>query len=492
MKGDSEPCGEREISLDPDDWESFRTSAHTALEDAIEFLRTVRQRPVWQPLPEPVRIALNAPVSTAGQDFDTVYQEFKDLILPYSTGNTHPRFFGWVHGTGQAGGIVSEMLAAAMNVNCGGRDHAAIHVERVVLGWCQELFGLPAQASGLLVSGTSIANLIALTVARNARDVGQIRAKGVGERPRLVAYASTEVHDCVLKAMEILGLGGDYLRKIPTDGQFRIDLRALRDCIADDRGAGLEPFCVIGTAGTVNTGAIDDLDELATLCTAESIWFHVDGAFGALCVFSEELRSLVKGIDRADSIAFDFHKWMHVPYDAGCILVRNGDLHRSAFSMRPSYLGNLPRGLAGGEYWPCDFGPELSRGFRALKIWFALKEHGTHRFGQLIAQNCSQARYLAELIDAEAELELLAPVSLNIVCFRYRAPAIDERCSDRLNENLVQDLQESGVAAPSTTRIRGRLAIRVNITNHRCRRADLDLLISTVLAAGRKRKPPLT
>jgi aromatic-L-amino-acid decarboxylase len=487
VSSNSEPNGEPEKSLDPDDWESFRALAHGALDDAIEFLRTVRQRPVWQPPPERVRNALDAPVSTAGQDFASVYQEFKNLILPYSTGNTHPRFFGWVHGTGQPGGIVAEMLAAAMNANCGGRDHIAIHVERVVLGWCKEMFGLPAQASGLLVSGTSMANLIALTVARNARDLGQIRANGVGGRPHLVAYASTEVHECILKAMEILGLGGNYLRRIPTDGRFRIDLDALRNCITDDRSSGLEPLCVIGTAGTVNTGAIDDLDALAGFCASEKIWFHVDGAFGALCVLSEELRPLVRGIDRADSIAFDFHKWLHVPYDAGCILVRDGDLHRSAFSMRPAYLGNLPRGLAGGEYWPCDFGPELSRGFRALKVWFALKQHGTHRFGQLIAQNCSQARYLAGRIGAEAELELLAPVSLNIVCFRYCTTSMDEGDLDRLNEDLVQDLQESGVAAPSTTRIRGRLAIRVNITNHRCRRADLDLLVNAVLAAGRRR-----
>lgn len=488
MSGNSEPCGAPEMSLDPDDWEAFRAAAHSALDDAIEFLKTARQRPVWQRAPESVRVALDAPISLTGQDFDSVYEEFKDLILPYSTGNTHPRFFGWVHGTGQAGGIVAEMMAAAMNANCGGRDHIAIDVERIVLGWCKDLFGLPAQASGLLVSGTSMANLIALTIARNARDAGQIRRKGVGGRPRLVAYASNEVHECVIKAMEILGLGGDYLRSIPTDGRFRIDLAALHDCVADDRDSGLEPFCVIGTAGTVNTGAIDDLDALAAFCSAEKIWFHVDGAFGALCVLHEELQPLVSGIEHADSIAFDFHKWLHVPYDAGCILVRDGELHRSAFSMRPAYLGNLPRGLAGGEYWPCDFGPELSRGFRALKVWFALKQHGTRRFGQLIAQNCSQARYLAERISAEPELELLAPVSLNIVCFRYRAAITSESGLDLLNEDLVQDLQESGVAAPSTTRIRGQLAIRVNITNHRCRRADLDLLVDAVLAAGRKRK----
>lgn len=492
MNSKLEPCNEPELSLDPDDWESFRALAHRALDDAVEFLKTVRQRPVWQPVPEAVRTALGSPVPAAGQALDSVYREFTELILPYSTGNTHPRFFGWVHGTGQPGGIIAEMLAAAMNANCGGRDHAAIHIEQVVIDWCKELFGLPAPASGLLVSGTSMANLIALTVARNARDVGQIRAKGIGEDGgRMIAYASAEIHECVVKAMEILGLGADRLRKIPVDEHFRMELGALRDCIADDRRSGFAPFCVVGTAGTVNTAAIDDLDALAGLCAAENIWFHVDGAFGAFCVLSDELRPLLKGIERADSIAFDFHKWLHVPYDAGCILVRDGELHRSAFAMRPPYLGNLPRGLAGGERWPCDYGPELSRGFRALKVWFALKQHGTRRFGQLIDQNCAQARYLTERIDGEAELELLAPVSLNIVCFRYRDAAIGDSSLDALNENLVQDLHESGVAAPSTTRIRGRLAIRVNITNHRCRRADLDLLLGAVLAGGRSRMAAL-
>ena len=477
-----------ELSLDPNDWESFRRCAHAALDDAIEFVRTARQRPVWQSVPERVRTALSGPVPESGQDLDAVYREFKNLILPYSTGNTHPRFFGWVHGTGLAGGIVSEMLAAAMNANCGGRDHGAIYVERAVLDWFKVLFGLPESSSGLLVSGTSMANLIAMAVARNARIDGQMRANGVREYPhQLVAYASTEIHDCVVKAMEVLGIGARYLRKIPTDDQFRMDLQALRKSIIDDRNSGLEPFCIVGTAGTVNTGAIDDLDELANLSTAENIWFHVDGAFGGLCVLSGALRPRLKGIERADSIAFDFHKWMHVPYDAGCVLVRHGDLHRSAFSMRPPYLGELPRGLAGGVHWPCDLGLELSRGFRALKVWFAIKQHGTRRFGQLIEQNCAQARYLAEQIDHEPELELLAPVSLNIVCFRYRTSGFDDTVLDDLNAEVVQDLHEAGIAAPSTTRVRGRLAVRVNITNHRSRRSDFDILLSGVLAAGRRR-----
>jgi aromatic-L-amino-acid/L-tryptophan decarboxylase len=497
-----EPGQGTELSLDPDDWDSFAATAHAALDDAIGFLRTARQRPVWQPVPPSVRAALSTPVPQGEQSLDEVCREFQELILPYSTGNTHPRFFGWVHGTGSAEGVVAEMLAAAMNANCGGRDHGAIYVERAVVDWCKELFAMPDSASGLLVSGTSMANLIALTVARNA-SAGQARASGLHAHPRqLVAYASSESHQCVVKAMEMLGLGAASLRRIATDGEFRIDLRALADQIAADRARGFEPFCVVGTAGTVNTGAFDDLQGLAELCGAEQLWFHVDGAFGALCVLNEALQARVNGIERADSIAFDFHKWLHVPYDAGCILVRRGDLHRAAFSMRPAYLGAMPRGLAGGVEWPCDLGPELSRGFRALKVWFAIKRHGVRRFGELIAQNCSQARYLAAQISREPELELLAPVSLNIVCFRYRPTGrheptlaggalddqtLDEEGFDELNEELVQDLHEAGLAAPSTTRLGRRVAIRVNITNHRSRREDFDLLLGAILSAGRRR-----
>jgi len=291
----------------------------------------------------------------------------------------------------------------------------------------------------------------------------------------------------VVKALEILGIGSDSLRRIPVNPDFTISLPALRQAIAADRAAGVQPFCVIGCAGTVNTGAIDDLDQLASLCATEQLWFHVDGAFGALCMMSERLRPRLKGIERADSLAFDFHKWAHVQYDAGCLLVRNGAAYRAAYSMRPAYLHRADRGLGTGEDWPSDYGPELSRSFRALKIWFAFKEHGAGRIGELIDQNCAQARYLAERVEREPELELLAPADLNIVCFRLRREGLDAAALDQLNEDVVADVQESGVAVPSTTRIKDRLAIRVNITNHRTRRGDLDALVDAVLKAGRMR-----
>lgn len=474
-----------EASLDPIDWNAFRATAHQALDDAITFLETVRDRPVWQPVPDHVQTALFHDAPAEGQALDDVYRQFQELILPYATGNIHPRFFGWVHGTGQAGGIVSEMLAAAMNANCGGRDHGAIYVERAVLNWCKQIFSFPVEASGLLVSGTSIANLIALGVARSSLPDSSIRQEGLkNHAQRLVAYTSSEAHDSVRKAVEILGLGASSLRSIAVDENFRIDTGALRKAIAEDRRTGLQPFCVVGSAGTVNTGAIDDLEELASICQAESLWFHVDGAFGALGVLSEQLRSRLRGIERADSLAFDFHKWMFVQYDAGCILVRRGDLHKASYTTRPPYLRRQLRGLAAGEDWPCEFGPELSRSFRALKVWFALKEHGLRTFGRIIDQNCSQAQYVAKQIETEPCFELLAPVALNVVCFRYHLPDWPAERLDQLNEDIVVGLHESGIAAPSTTKVCRSTAIRLAITNHRSRREDFDILLQAVLQIG--------
>lgn len=469
-------------TLDPPDWEAFRRLAHTALDQAIDFLASVRERPVWQPVPEPVRAALDQPLPAEPQELDSIYRDFTSLILPYAVGNIHPRFFGWVHGAGLASGIVAEMLAAALNNNCGGRDHVGLYLERRVTEWCKSIFGFPAQASGILLSGTSMANLIGLAVARES---------ACADTPpgRLVAYASAEAHSSVVKAVRLLGFPDGALRKIPANNDFSMDLDALKTALAQDRNADLRPFCIVGTAGTVNTGAFDDLQSLAAICEREDVWFHVDGAFGALAILAGDLRQRLAGIERADSLAFDFHKWMHVQYDAGCLLVRDGAAHRKAFSSssHPAYLDRAGRGLAGGGEWPSDLGPELSRGFRALKIWFAFKEHGVNRFGRSISMNCRQARYLAALLARLPDVEVLNPVSLNIVCFRFYAPDLEAAELDRLNEAIAADLQESGIAAPSTTRIEQKLAIRVNITNHRTCEADLDLFAEAAAEAARRR-----
>jgi aromatic-L-amino-acid/L-tryptophan decarboxylase len=474
--------------LDPEHWEAFRGQAHAALDDAIDLLQNIRESPVWQPVPAAVRESLAEGLPREGIGLKRTYREFQETILPFIGGNIHPRFWGWVQGSGTPTGIIAEMLAAAMNANCGGRDHGALYVERGVIGWCKEMFGFPAEASGLLVSGTSMANLIALTVARNAKAAGNVRKAGIGSAAgQLTAYSSVEVHACAAGALEILGLGQDSLRRVAVDDRFRIDIAALKESIAADRRAGLTPFCIIGTAGTVNTGAVDDLNALADLALAENVWFHVDGAFGALGVLSEAIKPLLKGIERAHSIGFDFHKWMHVPYDAGCVLVRDGELHRQTFTNRPAYLQHFDRGLAGGGIWPCEYGPELSRGFRALKVWFTLKDFGSLRIGEAITENCRQARYLAALVRGSSELEILAEPILNIVCFRFTGRRPDGLDLDALNREIVADLQEAGIAAPSTAAIRGRVAIRVSITNHRSRDGDFRLLIEEVLRLGRLR-----
>jgi glutamate/tyrosine decarboxylase-like PLP-dependent enzyme len=406
------------------------------------------------------------------------------LVVPYATGNTHPRFLGWVHGGGTLTGMLAEMLAGGLNANVGGRDHAPVEVERQIVRWMRELFGFPEAATGILVTGTSMANFLAVLVAKTKRLGRATRERGlVGETTKLVAYASAVTHGCVQRAMELSGLGSAALRKVAIDSAHRIDRDALREAVAIDRAAGLTPFLVVGNAGTVDIGAIDDLRALAAFAKQEDLWFHVDGAFGSLAVFSKELAPKVAGIELADSIACDFHKWAQVPYDAGFLLVRDGEAHRAAFASEPAYLARETRGLAAGSPWFTDFGADLSRGFRALKVWFTLRTFGISRIGETIAETCRLARHLEARVAREPRLELLAPVPLNIVCFRVRHD--DPAEADRLNREIVIDLQESGIAVPSTTRIDGKLAIRVAIVNHRSREQDLDMVVDAVLARAR-------
>jgi aromatic-L-amino-acid/L-tryptophan decarboxylase len=272
------------------------------------------------------------------------------------------------------------------------------------------------------------------------------------------------------------------VRCIEVDRLHRIDVAALRARIASDRRAGCTPFLVVGSVGTVDIGAIDDLQALSALCRDEGLWFHVDGAYGALGILSPAIAPRLAGIENADSIALDFHKWGQVPYDAGFLVVRDGRQHRDTFAAPAAYLRRETRGLAAGSVWPCDLGPDLSRGFRALKTWFTLKTYGTEKLGAIITRSCALAGYLETRVMAEPRLELLAPVQLNIVCFRYRAVDADE-----VNRNIVVDIQESGIAAPSTTVLDGRLAIRAAIVNHRTDICDIDALISAVLEFGAQR-----
>ncbi len=473
-----------ERTLDPEDWSETRRLGHELLDELFDWLETVRERPAWQPVPADARTRLDVPLPYESTGIAEILADLKQDILPYPTGNVHPRFFGWVHGTGTVEGALAELAAGFMNCNVGGRDHAAVYVERQVIAWLTELFGFPQDATGLLVSGTSMATVLGLAVARERVAPGKVRSEGVAASPRpLVAYASAEAHVSVRKALELLGLGGNALRRVPVDESFRMDPRVLTDMVAADRSAGYEPFCVVGTAGTVTTGAIDDLAAVADVCSAEGLWLHVDAAFGGALMLCEDLRPGLAGIERADSLAFDLHKWMHVPYDAGCVLVRDAEAHRATFSADRDYLSRFERGTGAGDPWYTDFGPELSRGFRALKVWVTLRAHGLDRLGEMVEKNCEQAAYLAARVAERDGWLVAAPVGLNIVCFRVEPPADSDLDPDELSREIVMRVQESGVAVPSTVEVGGHVCIRVAITNHRTQRADLDLFLDAVETA---------
>lgn len=476
--------------LDPEDWDAFRAQAHRLLDACVDHLSGARDRP-WQPMTEAARRAVALSDSGEGAGTDVLVEDLVRDVMPYATGNTHPRFFGWVHGTGLASGLLAEMVAATMNSNCGGRDHGAVYVEREVIDWCRRCFGFPPGASGVLVSGTSQATVIALAVAR-LRALGVVsRQNGLCGAPRLRAYAADGVHNATRKALELLGLGSSALRPIArTDGRG-MDLEALARAVVDDRAAGDTPFVVVGTAGSVDLGEFDDLEGIAALCDREKLWFHVDGAFGAWTRLAQPpWRHLARGLEHADSLAFDFHKWMFVQYDCGAVLIRDEAEHRAAFAARPSYLAAQSSGLGGGEPWYCDYGTDLSRGFRALKVWSALRVHGRLQLGAAITRNCQLALHMAQRVKAEAGLRLAAPVRSNVCCFSAARADLDGAQQDALNAAVAQRLQLDGEVVFSTTHIHGRTVLRAAIVNHRTSEADVEFAIAAAARCAAELNPP--
>jgi aromatic-L-amino-acid decarboxylase len=301
----------------------------------------------------------------------------------------------------------------------------------------------------------------------------------------MMFYSSDQVHSCHQKGLEVLGLGSKALRKVESNEHYQIDIQALKKAINTDRAAGLNPVCVIANAGTINSGAIDNLEAIADLCKQEKLWFHVDGCIGALIAIAPKNKQLVRGLELADSVALDPHKWLHAPFEVGCAIVRDAQAHLSTFTLTPEYLEKTKRGLASAD-WLYDYGIQTSRGFRALKVWLSLQEHGVKKFGRLIDQNIAQAHYLTELIEANSRLELVTPTNINIVCFRYNPGGIDDEALKQLNIEIMLRLQETGVAAISDTTLSGQHCLRAAINNHRTEKSDLDLLVSELLKFGEK------
>lgn len=472
-------------SLDPQNWDELRQLGHHMMDDMFQYLEHRHDDTVWQPIPDEVQNYFTSDIPENGQDEAEVYQEFVDKIQPYMLGNTHPRFWGWVMGTGTPLAMLAEMITGGMNLQMGGADSSGVHVEVQVLNWAKQMFDYPSEASGLLVSGASMANLVGLTVARNVKAPFDVRKEGLQNgHPRMIAYTSQEAHSCHQKSIEVLGLGNDSLRFIPVNDEFEMDIEALEVAIAEDKAKGYLPFCIIGTVGTVHTGAFDDIEALVTIRDRENMWLHIDGAFGAFAKFVPELESAVAGMEKADSLTFDMHKWMSLPFEVGCILVQDRQAHYDTFTLTPDYLDHGTRGAGAAPIWMSDYGIQLSRSFRALKVWMSLKAHGLNHHKAVIQQNVKQTHYFADLVDNHPELERTASVPLNIVCFRYVNDSMSLEQLNELNEELLLRLQEGGVALVSNSTLNGKYSLRMAHVNQRSRESDFDLLANTVVELG--------
>jgi glutamate/tyrosine decarboxylase-like PLP-dependent enzyme len=474
------------MTLDPSDWQSVRQVGRRMVDDMLAWQQSLRDDVPWRPMPLEVKKGLEEPVPQIGMPLEQVYERFLRDILPYPTGNAHPRFWGWVMGNGTPTGMLADMLAAGMNAHLAGFNQSASTIERQVIGWLRDLMGFPDNASGLLVTGGTAANLNGLLAARAAKAGWDVRQEGLLVGPPLTVYGSVETHNSAVKACDMMGIGRQAFRKISVGGDYRLDLAVCRQAIIDDREAGRRPIAIVGNAGTVNTGAVDDLRGIRALADEFGLWFHIDGAFGSMAAWSPS-RHLVAGQELADSLAFDLHKWGYMPYEVGVILTRDPEAQLAAFQSpagAAAYLQSQERGVAADSTYFADRGIELTRSFRALKVWMSMKEQGVDRIGAAIHANIDQANYLGRRVEAEPGLELLAPVSMNTVCFRFAPTGVADARLNQLNQDILAELQLRGIAVPSQTILGGRFAIRVCITNHRSERSDFDSLVNAVLQLG--------
>jgi len=476
-----------EETLDPKDWRKFRALSHQMIDDMLDYLQNIRSKSTHFPTKEAIE-EICVHLSQEGEGEEKVYEVFQRSILPYTLNIVTPRFWGLVAGTGSPYGMLAELLRAGMN---GAQEFsfAEAHVNTQVNNWIKEMLGFPEEAGCVLVSGGSEANFTALAVARNATAEMDVKAKGVqGLSRKMTIYCGDETHHCLERSVELLGLGNEALRRIPTDSDCRINLDALKQAIEEDRRQNCHPFCIIGCAGTTNTGAFDDLNALADIAQEEGMWFHVDGAFGAWVKISSTHKHLVYGMERADSLAVDLHKWMNMPYAIGCTIVKDRLAHfrtfvyghdaeylRSAFGISEDQLSN-----------PHNLALPLSRNFSSLKAYMLLRAYGKKKYGTLVQQNLDQTKYLAEIVEQDSELELTAPVVSNVVCFRYRPVGLNEAVLERLNRKILDDLNQKAFLMISDTTVKGKYMLRACNVNHRTKKQDLSFLVNEVKRVGKE------
>ncbi|MGH3562183.1 MAG: GNAT family N-acetyltransferase [Mycobacterium sp.] len=458
--------------------------AAEAMAAAGAYLQRVDSGPVWRPIdPRDRDWLVNQPLPQEARSLPDLIADINAHVLPYPMGNGHRRFFGWINSPPSAAGIAVEPLAAALNPSCAGGEHAGALLERTVLRWLAELVGYPTgPCAGILTSGASMASIIALAAARNraARRCGaNMREDGLWDQPPMVIYASSEAHTCITKAVELIGMGRRSLRRIPVNDAFAMDTAALASAIVDDTDAGLLPCGVVATAGTVNTGAIDDLATIARLANEHDLWMHVDGAYGALAAANPALRARFAGMERADSIAIDAHKWLGVPIDSGALLAQDADALRETFSLVPDYLRDDTTDDVG---WWSEYGIEQTRPFRALRTWATIAHLGKRGTIDLMRRTSETAASFAALLRQAPEFELLAPTTLSVVAFRFTGTA--ENDIDRINHDIPALLQRRGNVFLTGTTLRGRPALRVCLLNPLVTEDDLRILIEEIRTVG--------
>jgi aromatic-L-amino-acid decarboxylase len=470
--------------------DEIRRIGYRVVDLIADHLTTLPGEPVFRPVPpELAQQFLSTPPPQDPVSADDILNAFQQTIEPYPFGNGHPRFWGWVNSPPAVMGVFADALAAAMNPSCAGGNHAAIYVERQVTAWFREMLGFPATSMGLLVSGGSMATMTALAVARHLKSGVDVRADGLRDAPAPFAfYMSAEAHSCARKAIELLGFGSASVRTIATGVDYRMNVEALEAAIADDHARGVRPIAVIATGGSTNTGAIDDLFSIADLCRRHDVWMHVDAAYGGPAILSTEYAGALRAVAQADSVALDPHKWLFVPVEAGLVIVRDAEAMRSAFSLVPPYVRQS--GSAGEVYglpWFSEYGFQQTRGFRALKVWMTLQQFGLSGYREAIEENLALAGYLADRVRSAPDLELAAPTSLSVVCFRFVDGSLgSEDAIASVNRSLLERLQLGGDAFITSTELRGRFTLRACFVNYRSRREDVDRLLAAVRTIGQE------
>ena len=468
----------KEETLDPANWEEFKALGQRMLDDALTHLQNSRDYPNTQQ-PEEALSKLLVPLSEEGEGEEQVYNTVFEELYPYNVERTRPQFWGFVVGSGSPYGVLVDMLISSRNAGAIGVDYP---VNTHAITWIKELLEVPKEYSGVFVGGGTEANYTGIAVARNAKADVDMKVEGMqGVKRKMVLYGSAEMHHCIERAVELLGLGSDALRWIPVDDHYRMKLDDLEKAITEDKKRGLHPFCVIGNAGTVNTGAFDDLNALADICNREDTWLHVDGAFGAWVRLSETHKRLADGLERVDSIAVDLHKWMNMPYPIGVTLVKDKVAHYRTFvyghdaKYLASHFDNLDL-----DTLTIRSSLALSRGNTGLKAYMLLRAYGKRKYRQLVQQNIEGINYLAGLLEKDPLFELTAPVVSNVVCFRYNPGGLSEEQLEKLNKMILGKLWAIVSWMISDTTLNGRYMLRACNVNHRTKLGDFDVLIHRI------------